>query len=136
MTEDDWAAVVRDLRNANDVAVMVAAAERLHRAATPEDLPRLRALLNDESFFVREAAAWPLSELAGAQALPELFHAYQRGFDQRHDNDGFSAALIELAAADPEGVRKVLDTLAASDDAAVRENAAWLMAFCGPRRDA
>ena len=101
MNDSDWAAHVRDLRNVDDVNVMVDAAQRLHRTATREDVPRLRSLLKDDSFFVREAAAWPLTELAGAAALPELFEAYQRGFDEGHDNDGFSAALIELVVADP-----------------------------------
>ena len=97
--------------------------ERLHRTATPDDLPRLRALLLDESAFVREAAAWPLAELAGATALPDLFDAYQRGLDEGHDNDGFTTALIELAAADTDGVRQVLETLARSGNEAMRENA-------------
>jgi HEAT repeat protein len=136
MNDSDWSALVRDLRNVDDVDVAVAAAERLHRTATPDDLPRLRALLLDDSFFVREAAAWPLSELAGATALAELFQAYQRGFDEGHDNDGFTAALIELAAADPEGVRQVLEALAKSGNEAMRENAAWLMEFCENERDA
>lgn len=68
MNDSDWAALVRDLKNVDDVDVMVAATQRLHRIATPDDLPRLRTLLLDDSFFVREAAAWPLSELAGASA--------------------------------------------------------------------
>ena len=72
----------------------------------------------------------------GGSALPELFQAYQRGFDEGHDNDGFSAALIELALADPDGVRGVLEALSKSGDAAVRQNAAWLMEFCDNQRDA
>jgi hypothetical protein len=51
--------------------------------------------LNDEDFLVPEAAAWPVSELAGPSAL-EKFVAYQRGLDQGHDNDGLTAALIDL----------------------------------------
>jgi HEAT repeat protein len=137
MNDSDWAALVRDLQNLDDgtrtlavrVAVAVGAAERIHRTATPEDLPRLRALLNDGSFFVREAAAWPLAELAGAAALPELFQAYQRGLDEGHDNDGFSAALTELATADPEGVRRVLEGLVKSGDPAMQENARWLLDY-------
>ena len=71
-----------------------------------------------------------LSELMGSVALPELFSAYQRGFDEGHDNDGFSAALIELAAAHPVGVRGELNRLIASDDVAMRQNAIWLLEFC------
>jgi HEAT repeat protein len=136
MNATEWTALVQDLRKVDNVDVMVAAAERLHRTATEDDLPRLRELLNDASFFVREAAAWPLSELAGAAALPELFQAYQRGLDEDHDNDGFSAALIELAAAHPEAVRRALDRLVMSSDPAMKENALWLLEFCESQRDA
>ena len=130
MSEADWAAIVRELRNVEDIDRAVAACERLHREASAEDLPRLRELLRDGSFFVREAAAWPLSEIAGAGALPELFEAYQRGFDEGHDNDGFSAALIEMAAADSEGLRAVLNRLVQSGDAVTQEHASWLLEFC------
>jgi len=130
MNAAGWAALVRDLKNVDDVDAAVAACERLHREATAEDLPRLRDLLTDGSFFVREAAAWPLSELAGAAALPELLEAYQRGFDEGHDNDGFSAALTEMAAADPDGVRRALSGFLQSSDSKVRDNASWLLEFC------
>jgi len=62
--------------------------------------------------------------------LPELFRAYQRGFDEGHDNDGFSTALIEMAAADPNGVRTKLAELVTSGDPATQENARWLLQFC------
>ena len=133
MNDSDWGALVRDLKNIDDVDVAVGAGERLHRTATPEDVHRLGELLQDESFFAREAAAWPLSELAGAAALPQLFRAYQRGFDEGHDNDAFSAALADMAEADPEGVRRVLDVLVKADDPALRENAFWLLEFCKSR---
>ena len=35
-----------------------------------------------ENFFIREAAAWPVAELAGPAALEKLRVAYQRGLDQ------------------------------------------------------
>ena len=136
MNERDWTALLRDLHDAGNVEVMVSAAERLHRTATEEDLPRLSSLLKEDSVFVREAAAWPLSELGGPAALPELFEAFQRGLDEGHDNDGFSAALIELAAAHPEGVRSALEALAKSPDPALQANVTWLMEFCQNQRDA
>ena len=130
MDATDWDVLLRDLRNIDDIDRAVAACERLHRDATAEDQPRLGALLGDPSCFVREAAAWPLSELAGAAALPELFVAYQRGLDEGYDNDGFSAALIEMASADPHGVRGALNSLIQSSDSRMRENALWLLEFC------
>jgi hypothetical protein len=127
MTDNDWAALVRDL---HDDRLALAAAERLHGTATQEDVPRLLELLEDDSFFIREAAAWPLSEIAGAAVLPELLQAYQRGFDEGHDNDGFSALLADMAETYPEDVRRVLDHLSGADDPDVRKHAFWLRAFC------
>jgi len=136
MNPVDWDAITRDLRSELDPDRMAAAAERLHHGATREDVPRLKELLDDESFFVREAAAWPLTELAGVDHLLELFRAYQRGFEEGHDNDGFTTALIELAEADPVGTAKALELLTRSGDQALRDNAQWLLTFCAPKQDA
>jgi len=136
MTEEDWTRLVCDLRNISDVDVAVSAAQELHRAATAEELSCVRSLLRDASAFVREAAAWPLSELAGAAAQPELFEAFQRGMNEGHDNDGFSAALIDLAGADPEGARRALAALSTAPDPALQSNVTWLMEFCENHRDA
>jgi HEAT repeat protein len=136
MNTADWEAITHDLRSHLDPDRLATAAPRLHESATSEDIPRLRELLGDDDFFVREAAAWPLVELAGVDYLPELFRAYQRGLDDGHDNDGFSAALIDLAASDPVRVAKALEPLARSDNGAIRERAQWLLTFCAPEQDA
>jgi len=135
MNTSDWDLITQDLRNDLDPDRMAAAAARLHASATPEDIPKLRELLGDKSFFVREAAAWPLAELAGAACLSELLRAYQRGLDDGNDNDGFSAALIDLAQSDPRMV-EALVALTHSDDKALRGNAQWLLTFCAPGKDA
>ncbi len=133
MNDSEWAALIRDLKDHDDIDASLHAAERLHRDAAAADIPRLKALLLDESFYVREAVAWPLSALAGAAALPELLEAYQRGFDEGNDNDGFSALLMDMAATHPNGLRPVLDALAASGIAPLERNARWLLEFCdGP----
>jgi hypothetical protein len=83
-----------------------------------------------------EAAAWPLAAIAGPSFLRELFVAYQLGFDEGHDNGGFSTALIELATLFPEEARQALSCLAASADEPVRGHAQWLITFCkAPGRD-
>jgi hypothetical protein len=87
-------------------------------------------MLNDSDFFIREAAAWPLTELAGLAALPQLLVALQRTFDDGHDGDGFQTALIELVEADKPAARRVLDSLLETGDEAMRENAKWLIEFC------
>ena len=96
MTEEEWNNLNRRLRNHDNPNIAASAAQQLHKAASRDDLPRLMELLNDEDFFVREAAAWPVSELAGPKSLDKLLMAYQRGLDEGHDNDGFTAALIDL----------------------------------------
>lgn len=101
LSNEQWDQIVLALRSADDVDAMCAAAEWLHRSSTLDDAPRLSSLLNDDDAIVREAAAWPLSELAGVAHLRELLNAYQRGFDDGLDNDGFTTALIELAVSRP-----------------------------------
>ncbi len=115
---------------------MADAATRLHKNASAEDVPRLCELLGDESFFVREAAAWPLTELAGVAHLPELLRAYQRGLEDGHDNDGFTTALTDMAQSDPVRVGQTLGAIARSGDKSMRENAEWLLTFCVPKQDA
>jgi hypothetical protein len=91
-------------------------------------------LLKDDDAFVREAAAWPVSELVGPPALRELLVAYQRGFDDGLDNDGFTTALIEVVEANEATSREVLRALTEDEDRAVRENAIWPLDFCSPGR--
>jgi hypothetical protein len=135
MNEREWDEVIRALQDSDNVEQAVAAAERLHKTATSQDLERLMNLLKHNDFFVREAAAWPISELAGPSALQELLVAYQRGLDQGHDNDGFATALIELAEANRGPSREILQRLAEGTDEAIRENALWLLEFCGETRN-
>src|SRR5580765_6245634 len=91
MDSETWSDIETDLRNYDDSRKCLRAVERLRLESTQEDIPRLLELLKaGEDFFIREAAAWPLAHLAGVQYLPELFAAYQKGFDDGHDNDGFT----------------------------------------------
>ncbi|MEJ0084424.1 MAG: HEAT repeat domain-containing protein [Pseudomonadota bacterium] len=134
MSPHDWQRVVKALRDVASDDVAVEAAAELQAKATIEDVPRLIDLLNDDSFFVREAAAWPLSDLGVVEALPVLLDAYQRGLEDGHDNDGFSAALADLVSAKPDTSRRRLKSL-------VREarpgskHAQWLLQFCEPKND-
>lgn len=113
-----------------DVDTCVEAAGRLHKESEIEDIPKLLALLKSTDFFVREAAAWPLVELAGTRHLHELFIAYQLGFDEGHDNDGFSAALLEIPALYPQEARHVLEQISETHQEPLRGHAAWLLEFC------
>ena len=125
-----WKEVLADLE-APDVERCVAASKRLHVESVLDDVPQLLSLLNDgRDFFVREAAAWPLAELAGPTVLRELLVAYQRGFDEGHDNDGFTAALLEIQLLHPIETKRALEKLVRSEVGAIREHARWLLEFC------
>jgi HEAT repeat protein len=126
MSDQDWIEIVRALE-APDVDTAVGAAENLDARASLDDIPRLLALLGHEDFFVREAAAWPLCHLAGPLVLKELFAAYQLGFDQGHDNDGFTAALLDM---DLRKAKEPLNALLDHGDEMERSHAAWLLGFC------
>ena len=125
-----WSEIVSALRS-TDAATCVEAASRLNAQASAEDIPRLLLLLEEgEDFFIREAAAWPLAELAGPSVLPQLLNAYQRGFDEGHDNDGFSAALLEIPALFGLEAKQVIASLTESADENVKGHAKWLLEFC------
>ncbi len=128
-----WDHVLLDLA-AQDVERNVAAAKRLCDECTLEDMPRLLALLQQGSdFFEREAAALPLAVLAGPSVVHELLVAYQRGFEEGHDNDGFTTALIEGASLFPADMKAALDSLIVSADEPIRGHARWLIEFCEGR---
>lgn len=129
MKNTAWSEITADL-DARDTAVCVAAAARLHREAEQSDISRLLGLLESNDFFVREAAAWPLAELAGPQVLRELLMAYQRGFDEGHDNDGFTAALLEIPALHGEAAVQAIRAVLNSSSGKAKEHASWLLTFC------
>src|SRR5260370_36250402 len=122
MDKQDWDELIRVLRDTSNIDEAAAAATRLHKSATSEDLPRLMELLKDDDFFVREAAAWPVSELAGPAALEALLAAYQRGLDQGHDNDGVATALIELMAANRGSSQESLHGLVEAQNGDMRQH--------------
>jgi hypothetical protein len=113
-----------------DTEVCVQAAECLHRECSSEDQHSLLQLLKSDDFFVREAAAWPLVEIAGPSVLHELLVAYQRGFDDGHDNDGFTAALLELPYLHSEATSAAASHLAKTTTEPMKGHAEWLLTFC------
>ena len=131
MKDSAWKEVVSQLTDSDaGVDAWVAAATRIHTESELHDVPRLLELLKHDNFFVREAAAWPLAELAGPSVLPELLAAYQRGFDEGHDNDGFSAALLEIPALHPSTIEATLASIIQSSPEPAKSHAEWLLEFC------
>jgi hypothetical protein len=124
-----WSEVVAAL-DSRDAEAAVTAAERLHAEADAADVSNLLALLESSNFFVREAAAWPLAELAGPFVLRELFEAYQLGFDEGHDNDGFAAALLEIPALFPVEAKLSLERIISAASEPLSGHARWLLEFC------
>jgi HEAT repeat protein len=129
MNAGTWSDITAAL-GSKDIDTCVAAASRLHKESTPEDVPFLLELLRTGDSFEREAAAWPLAEIAGATHLHELFEAYQLGFEEGNDNDGFTAALLEIPALYPVEARLELTRLASSAADPMRAHVVWLLDFC------
>lgn len=129
MNDNRWNQLVTDIEG-YDVELMVEAGEHLRNEAEVTDVPKLLELLQHESFVVREAASWPLAIVGGSAVLPEMFIAFQRGFDEGFDNDGFSAALIGLVELHPSSSREKLLELKNSPNPIFQKNAEWLLEFC------
>lgn len=129
MNDNRWHQLVNDIEG-EDIELMVEACENLQKEAEATDVSRLLKLLNHESFVVREAASWPLAIVGGPAVLSELFLAFQRGFDEGLDNDGFTTALIELVELHPIKSREKLLELKNSPNRIIQENADWLLEFC------
>lgn len=129
-------AIARELKvlwaPGEDVDVYLEAFNRLKAAASREDLPDLVVALHSEKsdLWIRELLAEPISELGGAEYLPDLLEALQKGFDDGHDNDAFCHFMIEIASSDPERCREKLLALLAQPDFRYRENAEWLLEYC------
>ena len=130
MDANAWSDIVKAL-GSKDAATCAFAAKRLHAECTSEDIPSLLDLLKNGDFFEREAAAWPLAEISGGTHLSELLAAYEKGFAEGHDNDGFTAALLEIPALHPVEAKIELTKLARTTEDPLRAHAKWLLEFCG-----
>ena len=119
MDERRWHELEAAVRQTEDVDRMVTAARRLQDEATAADVHRLRRLMEDPSFVVREAAAFPLAYLLGPGSLRDLLLAQVRGERDGHDNDTLNAAISEVLALDEPGSRAMLAELKHDPDTAL-----------------
>ena len=126
------AEIIEFLESGKDVKAQLDPFTRLKALVTENDLPVLFAALRSETsnFWVRELLCEPIIKLAGAKAIPELMAAFQKNFEEGHDNDGFQLFLTELTEQDPTGVRIELEKLATTASKAELENINWLLEFC------
>jgi len=132
MSKLNWSQLIQDLRS-EDVERSVNACQKIDEMADESHIQELYSLLNDESFFIREAAANPLARLEGVKALPRLFQAYTRGFQDGHDNDGLSVTIVGLIEENKEKVTPLLLEMLQSEDIDKRANAAWALGFTAPQ---
>jgi HEAT repeat protein len=130
MTEEQWRDLTAALRDTGSLDSALTAASTLKALASAEDVPRLLSLLEDPDFFVREAAAWPLSDLGCTDALPALIRAKGLGYAEGHDNDGLNAAMSDLVSMNSPAARPILERLSKSSDPYASETAQWLLDFC------
>ena len=120
---------MESLRDFDSPGRAVAAAASLQAEASTEDISRLVSLLSDPEFFVREAAAWPLSDLGCVEAIPQMIAAHIAGTAEGHDNDGLNAEMADLVSMNAEGSRRELQEVIASSNAEIRAVADWLLQF-------
>jgi HEAT repeat protein len=130
MNDRQWQEIVAALHDTSDISGAAEAAARLQAEASEDDVPRLLALLSSGDFFIREAAAWPLSDLGRVDAIPALVRAQHQGTDEGHDNDGLNAALADLVSMNSDAPGPVVLGLLESSDLRVRETGQWLLDFC------
>jgi HEAT repeat protein len=128
MGNSRWAQLIQDLYS-EDVDRAVRACEEISETADVTNISELYSLLEDDSFFIREAAAFPLARLEGVRALPALFRAFTRGIQDGHDNDGMNAAIGELLDENQQAALPFLENMLLDEEKDVRANGAWALGF-------
>jgi HEAT repeat protein len=129
MSQSDWAQLLQDLYNIADIDRAVKASLALAEVANETHTLELYKLLQDESFFIREAAAVPLARLEGIKALPALFQAFTRGIQDGYDNDGLNATIADLLESHQKEATPILLKMLTETDDEIRANAAWALGF-------
>ena len=124
--------IIDFLINGRDVDTQLSEFEQLKASVTENDLPLLLQTIKSETcgFWVRELLSEPIIDLAGAKALPELFVALQKNYEEGHDNDSFAAFLMDLAESDPIGVKKQLVKMGKTASPSELKDINWLLEHC------
>ncbi len=126
---DEWKKLVDDLLNSKNVNLAIRASQIISKIANDSCVPDLFALLENDSFFVREVAADPLARLEGAKALPTLFSALTRGENEGWDNDTLVGILSDLIETYKKEALPLLLGMLKDVDKNNRVNAAWGLGF-------
>ncbi len=128
MSNEQWIQLVDALRS-DDIDRAVDASQTLAEIADATHIPALYTLLQDNDFFVREAAADPLARLEGPRALPLLFQALTRGQQDGHDNDGLSTITADVIEQHQDDVVPLLLAMLRAPRSEERTHAAWALGF-------
>ncbi len=126
---DEWKKLVDDLLNSKNVNMAIRACQDIPKIADDSCVPDLFALLENDSFFVREAVADPLARLEGAKALPTLFSALTRGENEGWDNDTLVGILSDLIETHKQEALPLLLGMLKDVNNKNRVNAAWGLGF-------
>lgn len=129
MQRSDWVQLISDLRNEDDIDRAAEACEKIAQVADESHVADLYALLQDANFFVREAVTVPLARLEGLKALPALFHALTRGFNEGCDNDSLSSTIADLLEDNQAAAAPILLDMLTAAESETRANAAWALGF-------
>lgn len=130
MQRSDWVQLISDLRNEDDIDRAAATCEKIAQIADESHVADLYALLQDANYsFVREAVAVPLARLEGLKALPALFQALTRGFNEGCDNDSLSSTIADLLEDNQAAAAPILLNMLTAAESETRANAAWALGF-------
>jgi hypothetical protein len=130
MDQAAWDRLIANIRSvADDSDRAVEASMALREITDSSRIPELERLLQDEDFFVREAAVSPLISMRGIDALPLLLEALERGATEGHDNDGLAFEITELVESYKAEVAPRLLEMLRSPRSETRSHAAWLLGF-------
>jgi HEAT repeat protein len=130
MDQAEWDRLIASIRSAGeDLDRAVAASMALGEITDRSRIPELERLIQDDDFFVREAAATPLISLKGIDAFPLLLEALERGAREGHDNDGLAFEISELVECHKAEVTPRLLEMLRARRSETRSHAAWLLGF-------
>jgi len=122
---------LQDVDGDVDIDGVLEAFYRLNDEASVEDLPLLLEAIKSpkNNFWTRELLSEPIARLGGSKVLEPLFAAFAANVEDGHDNDGFSAFLIEIAESETDQCIAECNRLLAQPSFEHGDLARWLLTF-------
>jgi HEAT repeat protein len=130
MDQAEWDRLIASIRSVDDDFDRACEAlTALRETSDPSRIPELEQLIQNDEYFIREAAASPLINLRGIEALPLLLQALARGAKEGHENGLLALEIIGLVESDAEEAAPRLLELLRSKRPGIRSQAAWLLGY-------